>query len=261
MTYARPTEPSSVLGVLTDGLLLYRASIRPPLFVPLFLLLLIVGQVSLAIDVYYPAGARSSLLQVPFYVATFYLYGFIIASVHFVASSSPSNIRSSLTIAMRRLPAILAVYLLIGLAVYVGYTPWIVLHALLDVRGIVTMALALFIVVLLVATTLFASLILTVTEGLGPIEALRGSYSLVRRHWAKTSVVLAITIALVKGTSIAVDKVTLALSDPFDSNLVANIVSGLTWAAFQAIVMPFGVCLIYAAYQDLRLRQNGVASA
>ena len=61
--------------------------------------------------------------------------------------------------------------------------------------------------------------------------------------------------------SIAVDKVTLALSDPFDSNLVANTVSGLTWAAFQAIVMPFGVCLIYAAYQDLRLRHNGVASA
>ncbi len=257
MTYARPTEPLSVLGVLTDGLLLYRASIRPPLYVPLFLLLLIVGQVSLAVEMYYAAGAGSSLLQVAFYVATFYLYGFIIASVHFVASSGPSDIRSSLTIAMHRLPAILAVYLLIGLAVFVGYTPWMVL---LDPRGIVTMTLALFVVVLLVATTLFASLILTVTEGLGPIEALRGSYSLVRRHWAKTSVVLAIIIALVTGMSIAVDKVTLALSDPFDSNLVANTVSGLTWAAFQAIVMPFGVCLIYAAYQDLRLRQNGMAS-
>ena len=233
----------------------------PPLYVPLFLLLLLVGEGALAVERYYAAGVGYWLLQVASYVATFYLYGFIIASVHFVASSDPIGIRSSLAIAMRRLPAILAVYLLFGLAVFVGYTPWMVLQVLLDLRSIVTMILPLIFVVLLVATALFASLILTVTEGLRPIEALRGSYSLVRRQWAKTFVVLAIMIALVTAMSIAVNQVTLALSDPFDSNLVANIVSGLTYAAFQAIIMPFGVCLMYGAYQDLRLRQNGVASA
>ena len=198
------------------------------------------------------------LLQVASFVATFYLYGFIIASVHFVASSDPSGIRSSLGIAMRRLPTILAVYLLFGFAVLVGSMPLMVLNAFLGLRDIVATILPLAVVVVLVATAMFASLILTITEGYGPIEAIRGSYSLVRRHWCKTFVVLSIMIALVTVMNIASNKVALALSDPFDSNLVANIASRLTYAAFQAILMPLSICLMYGAYQDLRLRQHPV---
>ena len=253
MTYIRPTEPSSVIGVLTDGFLLFRASIRS-LYVSLFLLVLFVGEGVIAVQRYYASGAGYWLLQGVSFVAIFYLYGFIIASVHFAASSEPRGIRSSLGIAMRRLPAMLAVYVLFGLAVLVAYAPLMVLQALLDLSSIAAMILPLMTVVLLVATALFASPILTITEGLGPIEALRGSYSLVRRHWAKTLVVLAIMIALVTVMSIAIHEVTLAVSDPFDSDLMANIAAALTYAAFQANLMPLGVCLIYGAYQDLRLR-------
>ena len=45
MMYERPTQPSSIGGVLADGFRLYRASIRS-LYVPVFWLGLVVGLIN-----------------------------------------------------------------------------------------------------------------------------------------------------------------------------------------------------------------------
>ena len=260
MTYDRPTEPSSVLGVLTDGFLLYRASIRS-LYVPLFLLLLFARAGCVFGVERFPAGVGYWTIQVAFFVATFYLYGFIIAGVHFVASSDPSGIRSSLGIAMRRLPTILAVYPLFGLALFAGFMMLVVPMVLLGLDSFFFVLLTFAVSAALVGTALFASLLLPITEGYGPADSFREGYSLVRRHWCKTFVVLAIMVALVRALITANGQVTWFLGNQFESGLVAHIVSMLTYAAFDAIIMPLGVCLMYGAYQDLRLRQKGAASA
>lgn len=256
MTYDRPTEPLSVLGVLTDGLLLYRASIRS-FYMPLFLLLLFAGGVTAACETILPAGVGSWILQVARFVAAAYLYGFIIASVHFVASNDPSGIRSSLGIAMRRLPTVLVVYFLISFAFLAGSTLLAVPMVLLRLENIfLTAILPMAVSAALVGTALFASLLLPITEGYGTSDSFREGYSLVRRHWCKTFVVLAMTVFVVVGLSTANYQVTGFLGNQFDSDFVANVAWMLTYAAVNAITMPLGVCLMYGAYQDLRLRQQ-----
>ncbi len=261
MTYDRPTEPSSVLGVLTDGFLLYRASIRS-LYVPLFLLLLFARAGCVLGVERFPSGVGYWLVQIAFFAATFYLYGFIIAGVHSAASSASSGIRLSLGIAMRRLPTILAVYSLFALAIFAGSILVVVPMVLMRLPDIFLVAiLPLGVSAALVGTTLFASLLLPITEGYGPADSFREGYSLVRRHWCKTFVVLAIMVAVVRALSTANGQVTWFLGNQFESGLVAHIVSMLTYAAFDAIITPLGVCLMYGAYQDLRLRQKLMSSA
>lgn len=258
MTYDRPTEPSSVLGVLTDGFLIYRASIRS-LFLPVFVLSLIVGEV--AVGWQSDTDARYWIRWIVSWVVSIYMYGFIVAGVHFVASSDPSGIRSSLGIALRRLPTIIFVYFLVMLAIFAGTMLLSIPIVLLDLASFIFSILALAVSAALVGTALFASLLLPITEGYGPSDSFREGYSLVRRHWVKTFVVLAITATVVAGLNSANYQVTWFLTNQFDSRLVANIVSMLTYAAFNGVVTPLGPCLLYGAYQDLRLRQDGVASA
>ncbi len=259
MTYDRPTEPSSVIGVLTDGFLLYRASIKS-LYVPVFVLALMMSEVT--VNWQSDTGVSYWIRCILSWVVGIYMYGFIIASVHFLASNDPSGIRSSLGIAMRRLPTMLVVYVLFTFAIFAGFMllmfPVVWLH-LSD--SFFVGVLALTVSASLVGTALFASLLLPVTKGYGPSDSFREGYSLVRRHWGKTFVVLAMTVAVVVGLNTASFRVTWMLGDQFDSDFVANMVSMLTYAAFNATIMPLGPCLLYGAYQDLRLRQNGVASA
>lgn len=261
MTYDRPTEPSSVIGVLTDGFLLYRASIRS-LYVPLFLLLLFARAGCVLGVERFPEGVGYWLVQVAFFVATSYLYGFIIAGVHSVASNDPGSIRSSLGIAMRRMPTILVVYSLFGLALFAGSMLLVAPMVLMGLPDIFLVAiLPLAVSTALVGTTLFASLLLPITEGYGPSDSFRQGYFLVRRYWCRTFVVLAMMVAIVTALSTANDQVTRFLGNQFDRGLVADIVSMLAHGAFDAIITPIAVCFMYGAYQDLRLRQQGAASA
>lgn len=251
MTYKQPTEPASVLGVLTDGFLLYRASIKS-LYVPVFLVVLFAGEI--AVDRHWGTGARH-WISIVSWVVSIYLYGFIFAGLQFVASSDPMPIRSSLGIAMRRLPTLLAIYLLLALALVTCAMPLLfVLVLVWDMRELNTLVMMLPLIVpgVFLGTYLFASVILPITERYGAVESLRGSYFLVRRHWAKTFVVLAVMLAVVTGLNIANYQIAWLLVDQFDNDLV----SMLTYAAFSACITPLGICLMYGVYQDLRLRQD-----
>lgn len=256
--YERPTEPSSVLAVLTDGFLLYRASLKS-LYVPVFVLALIVGEV--AVDWHSDNGAFYWIRWIVSWVVSIYMYGFIVASVHFLASGDPGGIRSSLGIALRRLPTLLAVYLLLTLAIFAGSMLFVVPVVLFDVDSFLVAILGFAVSTALVGTALFACLLLPITEGYGLSDSFREGYSLVRRHWFKTFVVFAMAVAVVTGLGTANYQVTWFLMNQFDSPLVARIVSMLTFAAFNAFINPLGPCLLYGAYQDLQLRQKGVASA
>ena len=242
MMYARPTEPLHVVDVLVEGFRLFGASIRS-LYVPALLLVLIVGAIN-PIEILSRDPAESFDFDQDFWlrfvaslVAGFYMYAAITAIVHYIASGAPEGVPSPLFIATRRFPVILAVNLLFMLAVMSG-------ALLLVVPGIF----------LLVA--LYFSPMLPITEGKGPIDSMRGSFSLISGHWWRTFAVAAITITFGFMTGEASEKVALFLADRFDSDLAANTVSRLTYAALEAIIYSLSVCVTYSLYQDLRLRQT-----
>ena len=244
--YARPTEPMHVVDVLVEGFRLFRAGIRS-MYVPAFLLALIVGVINpveipahdplqdLEFDQEFWLRFTASL------VAGFFMYAVIIAIVHYIASGAPKGVPSPLSIATRRFPVILTVNLLFVLAVMIG-------TLLLIVPGIF----------LLVA--LYFCPMLPITEGKGPINSMRGSFSLIKGHWWRTFAVAVITVAFAYIMGAASEKVALFLADPFDGDLAANTISRLTYAALEAVIYSLGVCVTYSLYQDLRSRQKDVSA-
>ena len=266
MTYDRPTEPSGVLGVLTDSFRLYRASI-----VSLFLLVFLLESIVLAIRPYIYPGAGSEhgfvywLRLITTYLAGVYMYGFIIAHVHSVASGS-SHIGSSLAIALRRLPAMLVVPLIYGIAVLIPPMLILVLHTGLDrldimsgiylVPSLKSLMLLSIIPAVFVAVALFAIFLLPVTEGRGPFESLNRSSSLVRKHWWNTFVIVVIAVAMIAINYTATYAVVLGLSDLLDNIPAGYAISMGTGIALYVIILPLIVCLVYGAYQNLRLHEQ-----
>lgn len=242
MMYARPTEPLHVVDVLVEGFRLFQAGIRS-LYVPAFLFVLIVGAIN-PIEIPSQAPVESLdfdqdswLRFIASLVAGFYMYAVITAIVHYIASGAPQGVPSPLFIATSRFPVILAVNLLLVLAVMFG-------SLLLIVPGI------------FLFVALYFSPMLPITEGKGPIESMRGSFSLIKEHWWRTFAIAAITIAFVFIAGEASEQAALFLSDRFDSDLAANTISKLTYAALEAIIYSLSVCVTYSLYQDLRLRQT-----
>lgn len=271
MTYQRPVQPSSTGIVLADGFRLYRAGLRA-LYVPAFCLLLVIGLIQWG-QIPYPKVGEGFIPSIGHFlrtlasfVTTIYMSGVMIAIVHYIASGAPSGVRSPLAIATRRFPVVLAVSALSALAISIGPLVLALLMGLLAMLGILAFLgpFAIYIAVLLMlvpviflAVALFASLIMAVAEGHGPVKSLRESYALVRGRWWRTFALLVILTAATAVMGFAINESILFLADRFDSKAVANTVSTLTYAALQAIIWPLGVCLMYGVYQDLRLRQNG----
>ena len=270
MTYQRPTRPSSMGTVLADGFRLYRAGLKS-VYVPCFCLLLVIGLIQWE-QIPYPSVGEGVIPDIgqllrllAFFVASVYMSGAIIAIVHYIASGSPSGVRSPLAIATRRFPVVLAVSVLSALAISIGPLVLALIMGLLAVLGlfgflgpfaIYILVPVVLVPVIFLVVALFASLIMAVAEGHGPVKSLGQSYALVRGHWWRTFALFAILTAVTSVMSLAINEIILFLADRFDSKPLANTISTLTYAALQAIIWPLGVCLMYGVYQDLRLRQN-----
>ncbi|MDE0054180.1 MAG: hypothetical protein OXT64_07985 [Gammaproteobacteria bacterium] len=273
MTYQRPTQSSSISAVLADGLGLYRAGIRS-LYVPAFCLLLVIGLIQWG-QIPYPHIEENAIPDAGHwlrffatFVVSMFMFGVVIAIVHYIASGAPSGVRSPIAIATRRFPVVLAVSVPYALAISIGPLVLVLLvglSALLDLPAILaTLAFFFMMLVTLVpmmylAIALFASFIVAIAEGRGPFESLRESFGLVRGHWWRTFALLAIITAAATLISLGTNEVILFLADRFDGKPVANTVSALAYAAIYGIFWPLSACLMYGVYQDLRLRRNDVA--
>lgn len=242
MMYARPTEPLHVVDVLIEGLRLFRAAIRA-LYVPVLLLVLIAGEIDpLEIPSRDPVENLDFdqdfwLRFVASLVVGIYMYGVMTAIVHYVASGAPEGVPSPLFVATRRFPTILAVNLVFMLAIFVG-------TLLLIVPGIY------------VLIALYFSPMLPITEGKDSTDSIRGSLALITDHWWRTFAVVTIMIGIGYMALEASEEIALFLADRLDSDLAANTVSKLTYAAFEAIIYSLSICVTYSLYQDLRLRQT-----
>ena len=272
MTYQRPTQSSSISAVLADGLSLYRAGVRS-LYVPAFCLLLVIGLIQWG-QIPYPhieenaiPGVGHWLRFLATFVVTVFMSGVVIAIIHYIASGAPSDVRSPIAIATRRFPVVLAVSVLCALAISIGPLVLGLLVGLLAVLGLLailgTFAFSAILLVVLVpvmflAVALFASFIMAIAEGHGPLDSLRESYTLVRGRWWRTFALLAIITAAATLISLGANESIRFLADRFDGELVANAVSALGYAATYGIVWPMSSCLMYGVYQDLRLRPNDV---
>ena len=242
MTYQRPAQPSIISNVVADGVRLFQASLRS-LYVPAFLFLIIVG---LASPVPTPSGGNEAdpdfggvfwIRCVAWFVLSNYLFAFITAMVHYIASGAPQGVRSPLSIATRRLPVVLAVSTLYGVAAGIGMLFLIVPGVFLTV-------------------VLFASPILPITEGKGVLESAKRSYELVKGHWWRAfAIVLISTIAAVL-MGLAAEQIGVLLAGWFASEIAADTVLTVTYAALMAIIQPLCFCIMYALYIDLRLRHG-----
>ncbi len=262
--YKRPTDPSNIGDILADGFMLYRASIRS-LFVPVFWLGLVIGLIHWG-QVPFSGSEEETSLGLGFWlrslvslVASVYLYGIVIAIVHFIASGSPRGVRSPVTIATHRFPTLLAVSVLCALAIVIGPILIVVPLALLGPLGIAVAMPLMLVPVFFLAVALFASPILVVAEGHGPADSIRESYALVKGRWWPTFAFFVFATVISTAISFAGNGINLLLADLFEIATLSNTVSTLAYAALTAIIWPIGICLIYGAYQDLRLRQNDVA--
>ena len=268
MTYEPPTDPANVAKVLDNGLSLFQASFKS-VYLPAFWLGLAVGLIHWGQIPFRGIEEEASLgmgdwLRLPAsLVASTYMYGVIAAIVHYVASGAPRGVRSPLAVATRRFPALLAVFTLYGLAVIIGPLVMVILVLLGALLAPAAVALFTDAVILLtlvpvifLAVALFASFLLAIAEGYGPINSLRGSYAMVKGRWWPTFAVVAATTVVSTAMSFASNAILVFLAESFDSDIVSNAASTLAYAAFLAIIAPLTVCLFYGAYQDLRLRQT-----
>ena len=239
MTYVRPTQPSSVSEVLADGFSLFKASIAS-VYAPVFVLALIMGLMGLEagpdVVAHIDFGVVDWLSVLVSFAASIYMYGVVTARAHDIASGDAGEIRASLDIAARRLIAMAAVYVMYGIAI-VGGT------LLLIVPGI------------FLTVALFASVLLPITEERGPVDSLRESFALVRGYWWRTLAVLVIVTAILVVPSVVMSTI-MASALSFETNWVGKAGSTLTYAVFTPFIVPLATCLIYATYQDLRLRRN-----
>ena len=236
MTYQRPTAPSGIDGIVADGFSLFRASIRS-LYLPVFVFSLI----SLAIFPHqqiakpdFDFGPEFWLRTLASLVTYAYMYGVITAIAHYIASGSPSGVRSPLSIATSRLPVLLAVNFLAGDAICLG-------TLLLIIPGV-------FLVV-----ALYFSTLLPITEGKGPIDSLKGSFDLVDGFWWRTFAIIMIIVAITVPISFVSEFIGPHLAERLEGERMATVVPSLTYAAFAAIIHPLILCLTYGMYQDLRL--------
>ena len=246
MMYERPTQPSSIAEIVTDGFRLFRAGIAS-VCVPVFILALIIGMMNVSLRprpgvvTHVGLGVVDWLSLLVLLAASIYMYGVVIARAHDIASGNPGDARASLDIAVRRLLAMWAIYLMSGIAIVVG-------TLLLIVPGI------------FLAVALFAGLLLPIAEEKGPIDSLRESLALVRGNWWRTLAVLAITTAILVVPSLVMGTIIVSFVLWFGTNWAGNAAWTFTYAVFMTFIVPLGTCFIYATYQDLRLRRNDVGS-
>ena len=242
MTYQRPAQPSSIARVLVDGFLLFGTSLKS-LYMPALLLLIIAGAMN---PLPTPPGGMETppdfdgvfwFRLVAWYVTLTYVYAFIIAMVHYIASGTPRGVPSPLSIATRRFPVVLVVTILYGVACGIGTLLFIIPGVFLFI-------------------VLFASPILPITEGKGLLQSAKGSYALVKGHWWRAfAIVMVSTIAVVL-MGLAAEVISVLPADWFSSEIAAKTVLTLTYAALLAIIQPLCFCIMYGLYVDLRLRHG-----
>ncbi|HTW74489.1 MAG TPA: hypothetical protein VMD56_06150 [Steroidobacteraceae bacterium] len=261
--YIRPTAPRTIGGVLDDAVRLYRAS-----FSRCWVLALIGGALSGAFGVYATlhmgalgalrsatgaAGFAAALTRLQAVEHTPGLWvsdvlvtltwlvvrAALIARQNAIATGGDETLAAAVGFALRRLPSMIAAAFVWAVALTVGL-----------------------ILLIVPAIWLWGQLqlwlVALVAEDIGPLEALRRSWTLVERNWWRASVTVGVAVviiwvlSLVGGAAAGVGLVFLR-TDPGMALLATQLIT----VVVGIFTMPMLTVVLVAMYHDLRLRRDG----
>ncbi len=245
--YQQPNAPQSIGGVLDSGFKLYRESLSQA-YVLGAIAALVMAPVNLLQPYVLRNGFNASLMGtvglgvLAMAIAAAVLYAALIARIDAAARGAPISLGQSLSLGLRRMPAMLLSGILAAVVTFIGL-------CLVVIPGLIVIVWLLF--------APFA----VVIERRGPVESLSYSRAIVRGNWWRTAALLTIIgivlmvvyLLFAVGISIAV------ISDPAAASAgeVPWYVTLILAPALSAVIAPLTYALMLAIFYDLRLRHEG----
>ena len=255
----QPSQPQSIGGVLDTTFQLYKASLVK--MIPLSLLMVIAGSPQ-SIYMFTRGGVGNAadpfaifaMMQSGGYwvaaliglAATMWTWSAAYLKIGAIGTGGDLGIATALTQSLSRLPAVLIMVLLFGIALTVGLL-------LLLIPGLILMVS----LGMCFNTALF--------EEKGPVDALSESHRLVWGNWWRTAAILTVgfiiifVIYLIAGMIIGVVAPIIVFGGGGTDNLLLiSMISGLLVGVLMNVLMtPFYISLAIAIYWDLKLRKDG----
>jgi hypothetical protein len=255
----QPTQPQSIGGVLDTTFQLYKASVVK--MIPLSLLMVIAGSPQ-SIYMFMRGGAGNpadpfamlAMMQSPGYwlmaligmIGSMWMLSAAYLKIGAIGTGGDLGVATAVTQALTRLPAIILMVILFGIALTIGLILLVIPCLILMVSLGLCFNTALF-------------------EGKGPVDALSESHRLVWGNWWRTAAILTVgfiiifVIYLIAGVIIGVLTPLLVLGGGGTENvLLISLISGLLIGVLMSLLMtPFYISLAIAIYWDLKLRKDG----
>jgi hypothetical protein len=257
----QPSQPQSIGGVLDTTFQLYKASVVK--MIPLSLLMVIAGSPqSIYMFMSGAAGgnpadpfAMLAMMQTPGYwltallgmIGSMWMLSAAYLKLHAIGAGEDLGIGTAVTRALTRLPAVILMVILFGIALTIGLVLLIVPFLILMVSLGLCFATALF-------------------EDKGPVGALSESHRLVWGNWWRTAAILSVgfviifVIYLIAGMIIGLIAPLLIFGGGggTENVLLISLISGLLIGVLTSLLMaPFYISMAIAIYWDLKLRKDG----
>jgi hypothetical protein len=242
-----PHRPQSVGEVLDTGFRIFQSTLLPSL--PYGVLWVLAAQLATLHDLAAGRPLRAFGGADPIWwlwyglgmVLTLAVWTALILRQSALASGSPSSARAELRATLSRLPELVALAVMAAAACAVGL-------ALLVAPGVYLVVAFAFAVPALLA------------RSLGPLDALTYSARLVRGHWWRTTLILAIAAVIVLVMYIVLGILTLLVFTGFGVADVALVtaVSRAEGRALGVVIAPFASAMILATFAELRARREGL---
>lgn len=256
----QPSQPQSIGGVLDTTFQLYKASVVK--MIPLSLLMVIAGSPqSIYMFMRGAAGgnpgdpfAMLAMMTGPGYwlaalvgmIGSMWMLSAGYLKLQAIGTGEDLGVGAAVTRALSRLPAVILMVILFGIALTIGLVLLIVPFFILMVSLGLCFATALF-------------------EDKGPVDALSESHRLVWGNWWRTAAILTVgfvvifVIYLIAGLIIGVLTPILIFGGGGTENvLLISLISGLLIGVLMSLLMtPFYISMAIAIYWDLKLRKDG----
>jgi hypothetical protein len=256
----QPSQPQSIGGVLDTTFQLYKASLVK--MIPLSLLMVIAGSPpSIYIFMRGAAGgnpgdpfAMLSMMQGGGYwlaalvgmIGSMWMLSAGYLKIGAIGSGGDLGVGTAVAQALPRLPVVLLMVILFGIALTIGFILLIIPCLILMVSLGLCFNVAMF-------------------ENKGPVESLSESHRLVWGNWWRTAAILTVGFVIIMVIYLIAGLI-IGLLTPFlifggggtENVLLISLISGLLIGVLMNLLMtPFYISLAVAIYWDLKLRKDG----
>lgn len=236
--YQKPASPLSIGGVLDDGFKLLKAGYTRLLAVSLVsaLVTLLPEFMSVSPEDLTTTGLWLMAISMPLQIL---LFAALVARTDAIANGEALSLGGSMGIGLRRLIPMFVCGILYVIAVMAGLVALII-------PGII------------IGLSLSFAMYLTVTDDMGPLEALKESHGLVWGNWWHTAAVAGVVIFIVMGSYFLLGFVSALLSGVASGEVESTgpvMLIGVT--LLTTLLTPIMYAFYIALLNDLKLRKQG----